>query len=278
MSTAEQTTNQTRTRRVRHENGPRLLTVTQVETIVPRYVRVTFTGEELEGFTTLDPDDHMRIALPLPGQRTPTRPTWTDRGPIWPEGEPRPTIRDYTPRRFDPATNTLAIDFMVHGDGPASAWAERATPGEQVGAFGPRGSHLVDPVFAWYLLLGDETMLPSIARRLEEFPAGTQAIAIVEVESPANEHIIDTEADARIVWVHRDGAPAGTTTVLEEAVRALDFPAGEFFVWAGGEATTLRPIRRHLLDERGADRQWISFSSHWKRGVSNHDHHEPISD
>ena len=37
----------------------------------------------------------------------------------------RPVVRTYTPRRFDAAAGTLEVQFLLHGDGPASAWAER---------------------------------------------------------------------------------------------------------------------------------------------------------
>ena len=32
-------------------------------------------------------------------------------------------------RRQDPASGTVDIDFVLHGDGPAAAWAAAAEPG-----------------------------------------------------------------------------------------------------------------------------------------------------
>ena len=43
--------------------------------------------------------------------------------PSWPDG-PKPTMRDYTPRRHDAAAGTLEIDFALHDAGPATQWAE----------------------------------------------------------------------------------------------------------------------------------------------------------
>ena len=265
-------------RRVMHPMKPRRVTVSAVEEIVPGYVRLTFTGEDLVDFVTLDPDDHMKLVFPAAGEAAPTLPVWGESGPQWPEDRPRPVLRDYTPRRFDPDRRQLEVEFVLHGDGPASTWARQAAPGQQLGILGPRGSKLVDGPLAWTLLIGDETALPAIARRLEEASPGMRVIAVIEVDTPAHELTIATAADADVRWVHRNGAPAGTTTVLEDAVRALELPSGAGFVRAHGEATTLRGIRRHLIHERGIDPAWMSVSGHWKRGVAGHDHHEPIAD
>ena len=83
-------------------------------------------------------------------------------------------MRDYTPRRYDLDTLELDIDFVLHGDGPASTWAEQAKPGQFLHIGGPRGSMIVPDIFDSYLLIGDETALPAIARRLEGLAAESQ--------------------------------------------------------------------------------------------------------
>src|SRR3546814_10448720 len=50
---------------------------------------------------------------------------------------------------------------------------------------GPRGSFLVPTAFDWHLLIGDETAIPAIARRLEELPAASKAIVIIKIKSDA---------------------------------------------------------------------------------------------
>ena len=167
---------------------------------------------------------------------------------------------------------------MIHGDGPASTWAANAMPGQLAGIVGPRGSQLIEGRFDWHLLIGDETVLPSIARRLEEAEPGSRYVAFIEIDGESDQQALATEAHADIHWVHRHGAEPGASAVMENALRQYAFPAGEFFTWAGGEATTLRAIRRHLVRERGVNPDLASFSGHWKRGVADHDHHEPIED
>ncbi len=85
-----------------------------------------------------------------------------------------------------------------------------------------------------------------------------------------------TDAQADIHWVRRHGAEPGASTVMEVALRRFAFPGGDFFTWVGGEATTLRSMRRYLVREREVNPELASFSGHWKRGVAGHDHHEPI--
>ena len=86
-------------------------------------VRITVGGDDLTGFISAAHDDHVKLFFPPPGEEKPLMPTPSPNGPIYPEGAPRPAARDYTPRRYDALANTLAIDFVLHGDGPATSWA-----------------------------------------------------------------------------------------------------------------------------------------------------------
>ncbi|MGZ3352859.1 MAG: SIP domain-containing protein, partial [Xanthobacteraceae bacterium] len=52
------------------------------------------------------------------------------------------------------------------------------------------------------------------ARRLEELPAGSRAVVLVEVDGPADEIAFASAADVAVTWAHRNGAEAGTTDVL----------------------------------------------------------------
>lgn len=62
------------------------------------------------------------------------------------------------------------------------------------------------------------------------------------------------------------------------ALKAATFPEGEYFAWGGGEASILRDVRRHLVNERGANREYLNFSGHWRRGEDNFDHHTPLDE
>ncbi len=255
-------------RRVRHETKLRLLQVRDVSPITAKMVRITVGGAELEGFVSAAHDDHVKLFFPQPGQEKPVLPTPSPNGPVYPEGAPRPAARDYTPRRYDAAANTLAIDFVLHGDGPAAAWAAQARPGQFLGVGGPRGSFIVPDDFDWYLLAGDETALPAIGRRLEELPAGTRVLVVAEVEDAGEEQRFATRARLDTLWLHRGAAAPGEKSLLQKAIADLALPPGEGYAWVAAEAATAKALRRHLVDERGLNKDRVKAAAYWKRGAA----------
>ncbi len=266
MSDLSQTTERT-TRRVRHETKSRLLRVRDVRRITPKMVRIVVGGDALAGFTSAAHDDHVKLFFPQPGQDKPVLPTPSPNGPVYPEGAPRPAARDYTPRHYDAAANTLAVDFVLHGDGPATAWAAQARPGSFLGVGGPRGSFIVSDDFDWYLLTGDETALPAIGRRLEELPAGTRAIVIAEVADAGEEQTFETRARLEMRWLHRDGAAPGNHLLLLKAIAEMSMPPGEGYAWVAAEAATAKALRRFLVDERGLRKDRVKAAAYWKQGA-----------
>ncbi len=261
--------------RVRFPLVPRLVEVIEIIDLTPKMRRFVLQSEDLKTFDSQDADDHMKLLFPAEGQDAPTLPVATEDGLKLPEGAVPSERRDFTPRAFDREAGTLTVDFALHGSGPAGSWAQDAVIGDKLGVLGPRGSKVMRGGIDVYLLLGDETALPSIARRLEELPAGQKAIAFVEVDGAAEEIAIETNAALELSWLHRNGAAPGTTTLLEDAIRALPKPEGTVSVLAGGEATSLKPVRA-FMKEAGYDPALLRFSGHWKLGVVDHDHHEEI--
>lgn len=259
---------------VEHEFRFRLLDVLRTEWLTPRMVRVTLGGDALHGFRSDAPDDGMRLFFPPDASDPAWLPTVAGAKLVFP-GE-RPPGREYTPRRFDPLAGELAFDFVVHGDGPASAWAASASPGQPLGFSGPRKSRTVVGNVDWYLLAGDESGLPSIARRLEELPDGTRAIAVIEVEDASEEQPIETRADLELIWLHRATATTDVSDLLANALRAITFPSGEVFAWAAGEASSMRATRRHLFQERDIPETRSRITGYWKRAIANYDHHLPL--
>jgi NADPH-dependent ferric siderophore reductase len=211
--------------RIRHEARLRLLDVHAVKHITPLMLRVTLAGDQLAGFSSPGYADHIKIFFPPAGSE-PVMPVLGSDGLAFPADSPRPEMRDYTPRAYDAASNTLEVDFVLHGDGPASSWAAQAKGGQKIVIGGPRGSLVIPDAFDWYLLAGDETALPAISRRLEELPSSARAIAIIEVASREEEQLLDTQAQAEIIWVHRNGAEAGNNNLLLRRIEQLDLPEG----------------------------------------------------
>lgn len=255
-------------RRVRHELKTRLVEVREVSNISPKMLRVVLGGDQLAGFVSAAHDDHVKVFFPLAGEDRPMLPAPGPNGPAWPEGLPRPPSRDYTPRRYDAAANTLEIDFVLHGDGPAASWAAQARPGQFLGIGGPRGSFIVPDDFDWYVFAGDETALPAIGRRLEELPAGARTIVVAEVADIGEEQRFNTSTNLDLTWLHRDGAEPGDPELLHQAIADLKLPPGDGYVWVAGEAATAKGLRRLLVDQRGVRKDRIKAAAYWKRGAA----------
>ena len=253
--------------RVRHPLKFRLLQVKRVHALTPHLIRVTFTGEDLHDFVSASFDDHIKVFFPAPGADKPVLPSAGPDGPVFPADQPRPIARDFTPRRFDRAARELDIEFAMHEAGPAATWAAQAKVGQYLGIGGPRGSLVIPTGFDWHLLIGDETALPAIARRLEELPAGTRVAAVIEVADPSAQH--------RIRHARPSCMPCGATAANRRiaATRCCKRYArricrrGEGYVWAAGESATMRAVRYHLCTERGVDKSRIRAASYWKQGA-----------
>ncbi|BCZ81646.1 siderophore-interacting protein [Paraburkholderia terrae] len=251
--------------RVRHPLKFRLLQVKTVEAVTPHLIRVTLTGDDLHDFVSASFDDHLKVFFPAPGEDKPTLPTAGPDGPVFPADRPRPVARDFTPKRFDRDARELELEFAMHEAGPAAEWAAQAKAGQYLGIGGPRGSFVVPMGFDWHLLIGDDTALPAIGRRLAELPQGARVAAVIEVADPSARIEFDTQTDLYIEWRYRsEGAYRGAE--LLKAVRETFLPDGDGYVWAAGEAATMRAVRSLLVNERGIDKSRIRASAYWKQG------------
>jgi NADPH-dependent ferric siderophore reductase len=244
--------------RVMHEIKRRRLEVLRVVDLTPRMRRITLGGPELAGFVSLGTDDHVKLLFPQNAEQAAALETLVlgagkDNGPM-------PAMRDYTPRRYDLNTQELDIDFVLHGDGPASTWAEQAKPGQFLHIGGPRGSMIVPDIFDSYLLIGDETALPAIARRLEGLAANRRALVIIEVENGKEQQVLQSAAEVNVIWVLREG---GKDHLLS-TVRQIQVPAGSLYAWVATESKVSRQIRRVLLDEHGLDDQFVKAVGYWR--------------
>jgi len=256
-------------RRVRQK--PRLTEVVRVEPLTPHMVRVVLAGEELEDFTTRGPAEHLKVNFPAPGESNVVLPEWGPDGPILRDGQQRPLNRTYTPRRWNQNARELTVDFLLHGEGPGSTWAQQARPGQMVAvSHQPGGAYKVDTTADWYLIGGDEAALPAVGTLLEALPASCFAHVLVEVADAAEELELESPARFQVTWLHHGGATTRVGRKLEHAVREFRFPEGSGRVWIGCEAGVMREIRRHLLNERGMDRTRAHTQGYWKYGAMNH--------
>ena len=244
--------------RVMHEIKRRKLEVLRVVDLTPRMRRITVGGPELAGFISLGSDDHVKLFFPQNEQEL-TALESLELGAGKKTGA-MPPMRDYTPRRYDLDALELDIDFVLHGDGPAATWAAQAKPGQFLHIGGPRGSMVVPDIFDSYLLIGDETALPAIARRLEELPGNRRALVVVEVENALEEQPLKSAAGVEVIWVHRDNPEQD----LLNTVEGLTIPPGQLYAWVATESTLSRKVRRVLLDTHGLNDEFVKAAGYWR--------------
>lgn len=251
---------------VRPAYRPYDVRVRAVERLSPHFVRVTFTGPQLEWFGTAGLDQRIKVVLPLPdvpggfadfGQAQEAG-DWYERWRALPTGRRNP-FRTYTVRRVDAAARELVVDFVVHHDaGPAGAWAERAAVGDALVVVGPDERSPQSRLgLDWHpgtarrlLLAGDETAAPAICSILESLDPRCEVDAFVEVPDADDALRPDIPADSgvRLTWLARAARPHGTALI--EAVTA----------WTGSHTEVLTRAaapRPQLLEEIDVDRDLL---------------------
>lgn len=255
------------------------LEVLRTERLSPHWMRVTLGGGEIEKFRPMGFDQWFRLFLPIGGE------AGLDRVPAKansllgylrflriPSGE-RPVMRNYSVRAYRPASEgagpEIDVDFVLHGSaedgtaGPASQWAETCEPGEPVLildegiTFNPqRGTERV-------VLVGDETALPAIASICASLPDEATGTALIEVPSEGDALPFPHPQGVDIVWLVRPHEFAPGTFALGR-LSDLELPAAPFHAYAAGEQSLASGARKHLVGERGVDKNSVSFCGYWK--------------
>jgi NADPH-dependent ferric siderophore reductase len=234
--------------RVRRQPKRRQVEVIESRRLTPHMQRITFASPELADFESAGPDDHVRLIVPDAASA---------------DGF---ASRDYTPRAFDPKTGELTIDFALHVAGPATAWALAAKPGDRVQIGGPRGSQVVADDFDYYMLIGDETALPAIGRRIEGLRPGVPVWSLVVTESAEDRQTFATKADWQGLWVDRASTPGDDAQRLLSVLSTWQAPAGDGYVWFAAEAQVARALRHHVLEERQHPAAWFKAAGYWVLG------------
>lgn len=198
-------------------------------------------------------DDHIKLLF----AETPEQQQAIEARNLGKDGGARPTMREYTPRRIDLVAHELDIDFVLHGDGPASTWAAQAAPGQTLDIAGPRASLVVPDIFDAYLLIGDETAIPAIGRRLEELPAGRQVLAVIQIEDEHERQPLPSKAQVEVIWARRQGED------LLELVRNLSLPQGQLYAWVALEKALTRQAKALLL-EKGVPEDALKAAAYWR--------------
>jgi NADPH-dependent ferric siderophore reductase len=240
-----------------------VLTVVAVTAVTPSVRRVILSGPAA-AVRAAGPT--VSLLVPRVGDPAPRWPRVAKDGRIvWPDGAHGVSLRSYTARRQDVLTGEVEIDFVLHGDGPAAAWAAAATPGVPLGVAG--AGSLGERPAGRLLLAGDETALPAISRILAEAAPSAVGVALVEVAGPEEEQPLPAPVGVSVRWLHRGGTPPGQSTLLVDAVAALEPPGDDdVFAWIGAESAAVRAIRADLRGRWGLGRAQHHAIGYWRHG------------
>lgn len=207
--------------------------VARTEQLCPSVRRFTFVGDDLDRFADNGFDQRIKFFLPIDGHGyaelldLAATGDWYGRWRDLPD-ERRHPMRTYTARGVRHGARELDVDVVLHGDtGPASRWAGRAVPGDELVILGPNadavgphgGVDFVPPAHADRLLVaGDETALPAIAGILERLPADARGEAVIEMPHADDRFDLVAPDGVTVRWYGRDGQPHGS--LLVPAVQA----------------------------------------------------------
>ncbi|WP_235361710.1 siderophore-interacting protein [Schaalia hyovaginalis] len=282
--------------------------------LAPSIRRMVFAGGDLDAFA--DPGRDQRIKLLLPAaeggfDHLPTGPDWYREYRALPERR-RGAMRTYTTRAVTGPVGArrVVVDMIRHGAlGPASAWCESVRVGDEAVLLGPNaffegepgGVDFVPPVRTdAYLLGGDETAAPAIARILEELPAEAKGIAVVEMPTEGDLAYLPGHPGIEVRALARGSSPRGEGLVAGvECAAAELLPDGvpgeveeididseilwevprtakggaalkstSLYAWLAAEASSVKAMRRHLVADRGIDRRSVAFMGYWREGRS----------
>jgi NADPH-dependent ferric siderophore reductase len=231
--------------------------------LTPRMMRVTLRCDGFRASWPIQqPGEIITLLFAGPGEPI----VLPRRGWTLPAGAPAQAWRNYSVRRHHPERGDIDIDVVLHEPrGPACTGAAEIPLGGGVGYAGPRVDYAPRDGVDWLLLCGDETALPAIAAILEAAPAVRRVLAVVEVPDAREELAIELPAGGTLQWVHRDGAPAATTSHLADALRALTLPSGSGQAWGAAESRIARALRSVLRDDHGLPRTHAHAKGYWLR-------------
>lgn len=237
--------------------------------LTEHYIRVYLTGDKVPLIQNTTIGINNKIAIPPKGLNKVYFPEFDEEKGEWLPlaDELRPTIRTYTHRGIAIESNEIWIDFVAHGDeGPASAWAIAAQPGDALGVMMKNGKLELYAAAENYLLVGDATAIPVLGAILEDLPSTARGTCIIEVHGQADEQNLYTKAAINFIWLHNTHPDKGSE--LATQVKRLSLPTEKRFAYVAAEFTSVKEIRNYLRKEQDWQREELYAYSYWKSGVA----------
>ncbi|MBK0022906.1 siderophore-interacting protein [Ochrobactrum sp. S46] len=223
------------------------MTVAASHRIASRMQRLRLTGENLSRFNTFA-NLHIRLYVPRDSSETLPRPVLSSYGrPVLSNQLDCYVMRYYTIRDIDAEAGWIDIDFVLHEDtGPACDFARCAQPGDICGISGPCGKS-VKPA-KHYLLAGDETALPAIARITKSLPDDAKGLILIDTHDAVGMPEFTNPSGMAQRWISRRPGQK-SESYIKSVCRAIGETAtatNDHFIWIAGEYSDCAALRPHL--------------------------------
>jgi NADPH-dependent ferric siderophore reductase len=227
------------------DDGFRFMTVVASHRIAPRMQRLRLAGEDLARFDTFA-NLHVRLYISNdPCKQLPRPMLGADSRPRLSGRDDGCAMRYYTIRDINAEAGWLDIDFVLHENaGPACDFARRAQPGDICGISGPCGLS-VKPA-QHYLLAGDETALPAIARIARSLPHTAMGLIVIATHASNEQIDFPVPAGMTLQWVstHSRLGQEKFVPSVSRNITGVTSASDDHFIWIAGEffdCTALRP-------------------------------------
>ncbi len=245
--------------------SPRVLTVKHKTRLTPNMIRITFAGPEIEGIRAGCEGANCKLMFAAQDQSREAFALQLEKGP-------KPTTRTYTVRHLRQDVQEMDIDFVDHGnEGPASAWANAAGPGDFCGFAGPGPLKMKEFYADWYLVAADMSALPVAAAALEAMPRDAKGLAIFEITEASDRQVIDAPAGIELHWLlHPD--PHRPSSAQQKFITEMEWPAGVVQTCIAGESGVIKALRDYLANQRKVPRKDTYVSGYWKIGLVEDEH------
>ena len=220
------------------------LTVTSVEPITDKYIRIGFTADGLLVDHPVHPTQWVRL--------------WFD------DGTGKTRQRGYTLVDSDPEADRFDIEFALH-HGPASTWAENAKIGDILEAsvmakgVGSSKFSVPDPAPAEYVIFGDTASLPAINSLLDAL-GDIPARVWLEWQYESDKTLpVRAGPATELTWLQRvdDGR------LMREQAEQISCAPGAF-AWVACDGRTTRSIVKTMKTTHVLPKESIKAQAYWK--------------
>ncbi len=238
------------------------------EYINSNYIKLTFTGTDIEPFSKCTVGANNKIFIPPKGVEEVIFPNNNLKDEL---EETIAIRRTYTHAGMDLRKKEMYVEFVAHGvEGPASDYAINAPIGAPIGlAMKIKETELAPDVNSYYII-GDATAIPVIKAILKSLKADVNGEVFIEVSSQEDYQSLNKPEGINIHWIVNNKT-AEDTVLADKAITYLEAIGTDVttrFAFIACEFSNVRKLRNYFRKVKNWEREEVSAYSYWKYGVA----------